>query len=44
MEERMELISYKEIDDEKKEIIYSVVNKIRKGTLKSIGLPPILLS
>ena len=26
----MELISYKEIDDEKKEIIYSVVNKIRK--------------
>lgn len=30
MEERMELISYKEIDDEKKEIIYSVVNKIRK--------------
>lgn len=30
MEERMELISYKEIDDEKKEIIYSVVNKVRK--------------
>lgn len=30
MEERMELISYKEIDDEKKELIYSVVKQIRK--------------